>query len=74
MSPNPAQVIVVSAVLVALASIAVALRFHVRKSRQSKLGPDDWTILVALVYSYWVFGLFIEEALLTFVFSSWLGC
>ncbi|PQE27152.1 integral membrane protein [Rutstroemia sp. NJR-2017a WRK4] len=52
MSPNPTTVIVVSAVLVSLATISVGLRFYVRKVRQTKLGLDDWSILVALAMSF----------------------
>lgn len=53
MSPNPAQVIVVSAVLVSLASLAVALRLYVRSRQRTSIGVDDWTIVLALVCSHW---------------------
>lgn len=41
--------VVVSSVLVPLASVFVALRFKARKSTNAGLGLDDYTIVAALV-------------------------
>ena len=49
MSPTPQQVVAVAVVLSCLSTIAVALRFYVRKMKKIQLKSDDWTILVALV-------------------------
>ncbi|KAF4629023.1 hypothetical protein G7Y89_g9132 [Cudoniella acicularis] len=59
MSPNPAQFITISAVLVSIATITVGLRFHVRRTRRTKFGLDDWTILAALVLAWLLSILFI---------------
>lgn len=39
----------VSAVVIVLAVISVALRFYTRKVTQSGLGADDWLIMAAVV-------------------------
>ena len=49
MSPTPQGVIAVAVILPSFASIAVALRFYVRRKKKTQLQSDDWTILVALV-------------------------
>lgn len=41
--------LVVSVVLPALATIAVALRFYVRYNNKQRIGADDYTIVVAVV-------------------------
>lgn len=46
---TPKTVIAVGAVLPALATIAVALRFYVRIARTKSVGVDDFLILFALV-------------------------
>lgn len=45
---TPASIIAVGAVLPALASVAVALRFYVKTKRRTELSIDDWLILFAL--------------------------
>ncbi|KAI4600166.1 hypothetical protein KJ359_001268 [Pestalotiopsis sp. 9143b] len=42
---------VVSCVVLGLAAAAVALRFYVRLSHMAKLAIDDWTILIALMFT-----------------------
>ena len=49
-SITPKTVIAVGAVLPALASIAVGLRFYVRVKKSTTVQIDDYLILVALVY------------------------
>lgn len=42
-------IIVVNSVLAALCSITIALRIYIRTRILDNIGPDDYTILVALV-------------------------
>lgn len=49
MSPTPQGVIAVAVILPCFGTIAVALRFYVRKMKGLQLQNDDWTILVAMV-------------------------
>lgn len=42
-------VIAAGAVFIPVCSISVALRIYARRLRGLKLGPDDWTIIMALV-------------------------
>ncbi|KAK6199038.1 hypothetical protein LQW54_010166 [Pestalotiopsis sp. IQ-011] len=42
---------VVSCVVLGLAAAAVGLRFYVRLSHMAKLAIDDWTILIALMFT-----------------------
>lgn len=57
MSPNPQAVYAVAIVLPACGTIAVALRFYVRKiTRKVGLKSDDWTIFVALILT-WILGI-----------------
>ena len=48
-STESTALVVVSSVLLPLASVFVALRFTVRKSTEAGIGLDDYTILAALV-------------------------
>ena len=45
----PKSVIEVGAIVPALATIAVSLRFYVRLSKASSVDTDDWLILFSLV-------------------------
>ena len=49
MSPTPQGVIAVAVLLPSFGTIAVALRFYVRKVKGAQVQSDDWTILVGLV-------------------------
>ena len=51
-SPNQAGVYAVSAILLVVSTIAVALRFKVRRMKNTAYGVDDWLILAALVCVY----------------------
>ena len=51
MSPTPADCLAVAIVPTCAATLAVALRFYVRVRRGVGVGRDDWTSLVALVWS-----------------------
>ena len=46
---TPKTIIAVGAVLPAVATIAVSLRFYVRIARTKSVGSDDYLILFALV-------------------------
>jgi hypothetical protein len=46
---TPTSIIVVGAVLPALASTAVALRFRIKLQRRTGIGLDDWLILFSLI-------------------------
>lgn len=48
-SAESTVIVVVSSVLLPLASVFVALRFKVRKSMKAGIRLDDYTILAALV-------------------------
>ncbi|KAM3075815.1 hypothetical protein ACMFMG_007942 [Clarireedia jacksonii] len=43
-------VIAAGAVFIPVCSISVALRIYVRRSRGVRLGPDDWAIIIALIF------------------------
>ena len=54
-SPNQAGVYAVSIILLVFSTIAVALRFKVRRMKQTGYGADDWLILAALVRGYKIY-------------------
>ena len=49
MSPSPQGVVAVAVILPVFSMIAVIARFHVRKIKSTKLGSDDWSMLIAMV-------------------------
>lgn len=51
-SPAFIRIISVAAPLTAIASLAVVARIFARKMLGVRLGYDDWTIVVALVFVY----------------------
>ena len=46
---NEASVIATSVIFIVLGTVAVSLRFFVRRGRKVGLGTDDWLIAAALV-------------------------
>lgn len=47
---NAAQVIALSTVLPALCTVAVVLRFITRRKQKARLGADDWSIAMGLIF------------------------
>lgn len=52
MSPNPSETLAVAIVPTCLATVAVALRLHIRIKRRVCLGRDDWTALLSLILTW----------------------
>ncbi|KAA8648440.1 uncharacterized protein ATNIH1004_004325 [Aspergillus tanneri] len=50
---------VVNSILISLATLAVIGRFYARKLRKLAFGADDWTILIALLLLWALYGLFV---------------
>lgn len=52
MYPTAHGVFETAIILPTLGTVAVALRFYARKTNGIKLGIDDWTIVLALVWFF----------------------
>ena len=54
LSVRPVDVAIAAAVLPTIATTFLALRFYLRRLNRVKLGLDDWTIGVAIVFVWFL--------------------